>query len=125
VFPELRMTHLIPAERVTEPYLLRLIHDHAYSHGILRRVLFGEEPRRLGFGEAVRILLHGLRRGRFSMKCRWAAARGSEGAARVISVHGDRLIESNDDGKASLEVLPEYTRDRRALRLRPSSVSQK
>ncbi len=86
VFPELRIMHLIPACRVEERYLLRLIHDHAYSHGILRFKLFGELPRARAFLQGGRILLHGLRRGRFSMRCRWAAARGAEGAARYIAV---------------------------------------
>jgi glycosyltransferase involved in cell wall biosynthesis len=88
IFPELRITHLIRAHRVTEPYLLRLVHDHAYSHGVLRYVLFGEEPRDFDFVEAVRILLHGVRRGRFSMRCRWAVTRGRQRALRFIFAEG-------------------------------------
>jgi glycosyltransferase involved in cell wall biosynthesis len=94
VFPELRITHLIGSHRLTEPYLLRLVHDHAYSHGILRYLLFGEEQRKLDFAEAVRILLHGVRRGRFSMRCRWAAARGRERALRFVSRQGLCPVES-------------------------------
>jgi glycosyltransferase involved in cell wall biosynthesis len=84
LFPELRITHLIRACRVTKPYLLRLVHDHAYSHGVLRYRLFGEEQCNLDFVEAVRILLHGIRRGRFSMRCGWAVARGRQRALRTI-----------------------------------------
>ena len=88
IFPELRIIHLIRARRVTKPYLLRLIHDHAYSHGVLRYKLFGEKQCNLDFVEAVRILLHGVRRGRFSMRCRWAAARGRQRALRSILGQG-------------------------------------
>lgn len=95
VFPELRITHLIPACRVGETYLLRLLHDHAYSHGILRYKLFGDEPRKWAFLQGGRILLHGLRRGRFSMRSRWAAARGAAGAARYIAVENLRPVAAS------------------------------
>jgi glycosyltransferase involved in cell wall biosynthesis len=85
IFPSLRITHLVRASRISQQYLLRLIHDHAYSHGILRYVLCGDEQPRLQAADRIRILLHGLRRGRFSMKAQLAAARGTDAAARDIA----------------------------------------
>ena len=35
VFTELAMTHLMPRERVTEAYLLRLVEGHAHSSALL------------------------------------------------------------------------------------------
>jgi len=88
IFPELRLTHLIAAERLNQKYFVRLVHDHALSHTLLDYLLSGEEPHPMGPLTAARILLHGLRRGPFSMRCQWAAARGVGRAARLLSRHG-------------------------------------
>ena len=87
IFPELRITHLIPASRLTHRYFLRLIHDHAYSHGVLRYLLSGLPPKRIEISRRIRVLLHGIRRGIFSMKCQWAESRGEDLAARFITAH--------------------------------------
>ena len=45
VFTELRITHLMPAARVQEPYLLRLVEGHAYSAVLLHALWTGRvEP---------------------------------------------------------------------------------
>jgi glycosyltransferase involved in cell wall biosynthesis len=85
IFPELKITHLIGAPRLTEQYFLRLIKDHAFSHGILRFLLYKEVPlfdRRHSFA---RCCLHGLRHGRFAFRCRRAEASGIEAASALIA----------------------------------------
>jgi glycosyltransferase involved in cell wall biosynthesis len=101
VFPELRITHLISAARLNRAYLLRLVHDHAYSHGILKYLWFNDEQDPLGVEGAIRMLLHGARRGWFSMLCRWAEVRGASGARRYIAAHGLRPIGSQSSDLAS------------------------
>ena len=85
LFPELRLTHLIAASRLTQRYVLRLRHDHALSHGLLRFLLTGIEPERISWTRYVHVCLHGIKNGRFSMQSQWAESRGEESAARVIA----------------------------------------
>jgi GT2 family glycosyltransferase len=85
LFPELQITHLIPEVRLQAAYLRRLVHDHAYSHGVLGYVLYNERPSALSLFILARILLHGVRRGQLSMRFRWAAALGAQRAARFIA----------------------------------------
>jgi glycosyltransferase involved in cell wall biosynthesis len=92
VFPELRITHLIGGHRLNRAYFLRLVHDHAYSHGILNYLYFGDQHERSGVEAMVRALLMGVRRGSFSMRCRWAAACGARSAARFLAGQGMRPI---------------------------------
>jgi glycosyltransferase involved in cell wall biosynthesis len=87
IFPRLRILHLVRAERVRPPYLLRLVHDHAYSHAILRFAMCGAIQADLQVADTIRILLHGVRRGMFSMRSHWAAARGAAAAAKHIDAH--------------------------------------
>ncbi len=100
VFPELRVTHLIPAGRLNQGYFLRLIQDHAFSHGVLSYMRVGMQPRRLGLLQYLRLLIHGIKHGRFSMKCQWVAARGMNQARRFISNH--RLEPLQSGPQASL-----------------------
>jgi glycosyltransferase involved in cell wall biosynthesis len=93
VFPGLRITHLIRAERLTEDYIVRLRYAHAYSHGILRYVVFGEQPSALSLAKAIQIVLHGIYRGRFSMRCLWAMARGTRAARRYLRDSGIRPVK--------------------------------
>jgi glycosyltransferase involved in cell wall biosynthesis len=88
VFPELRITHLIGAHRLNQSYFLRLVHDHAYSHGLLNYLYFGDEQPRPGVETVVRTLLLGVRQGWFSMRCGWAAARGARSATRYLVGQG-------------------------------------
>ncbi len=85
LFPALKITHLISAGRLNQSYFLRLIEGHGFSHGVIRHLLFGEGQNRQHALEAARILLHGMRRGRFSMQCRQARLRGEKRAARYIA----------------------------------------
>ena len=87
IFPRLRILHLVRAERVRPPYLLRLVHDHVYSHAILRFAMYGTIQADLQVADTIRILLHGVRRGMFSMRSHWAAARGAAAAAKHIDAH--------------------------------------
>ncbi len=84
IFPELTITHLIASRRVDPAYLLRLIHDHSLSHGILRYLLTGELPNASGALRHVRIFLHGIRRGRFSKQCHQETLRGETAARQFI-----------------------------------------
>jgi glycosyltransferase involved in cell wall biosynthesis len=87
VFPELWITHLISAGRLNQHYLVRLIHDHALSHSVLDYVFDGIQPVRTNLAWYARLILHSVKNGPFSMRCRWAASRGVEGAARFISAN--------------------------------------
>ena len=102
VFPELRITHLIGAHRLTRSYFLRLVHDHAYSHGILDYLYFGDEQERWGVEAVVRTVLLGIRRGWFSMRCRWAAACGARSATRFLAVQGMRPITHGEHSTRTL-----------------------
>jgi len=85
VFPDLRITHLIPAERLNQRHLLRLIQDHAFSHGVLAYKLDGIRPGRIDFARRVHLLLHAMKNGPWSMRCQWAESRGRHDAAQFIS----------------------------------------
>jgi glycosyltransferase involved in cell wall biosynthesis len=87
LFPDLRITHLISAGRLSQHYLVRLIHDHALSHGVLDYMFDGIQPVRTDLLRCGRLILHGVKNGPFSMRCRWAASRGADGAAQFISAN--------------------------------------
>src|SRR6201987_1452919 len=87
VFPELRITHLISAGRLNQHYLIRLIHDHALSHGVLDYMFDGIEAVRTDLVRYARLILHAVKNGPFSMRCQWAASRGADGAAEFISAN--------------------------------------
>jgi|SRR5688572_13669928 len=93
VFPELRIVHLISKGRLNEGYFLRLIHDHAVSHGVLRYLRSNTLPPPVGLVGYAKLLLHGLRNGLFSLRCRWAEARGYANAARYIQENGLRPLD--------------------------------
>jgi glycosyltransferase involved in cell wall biosynthesis len=85
VFPELQITHLISAGRLTRAYFLRLIYYHTFSHWILHYLLAGDMPGRAGLLRRVRLVPHALRRGIFSARCQSRYAQGEDRAARFIS----------------------------------------
>jgi glycosyltransferase involved in cell wall biosynthesis len=87
VFPELGITHLISAGRLNQHYLVRLIHDHALSHGVLNYMFDGIQPVRTDLVRYARLVLHGVKNGLFSMRCQWAASRGADGAVQFISAN--------------------------------------
>ncbi|HEY1469886.1 MAG TPA: glycosyltransferase [Candidatus Acidoferrum sp.] len=84
IFPELRVTHLIAADRLSQSYFLRLVNDHTYSNFVRHYLFDGIQPQRLDWRRYIRLLLHGIKNGQFSMRCRWAALTGEDRAARFI-----------------------------------------
>lgn len=84
IFPQLRVTHLIPACRLNRSYFLRLIQSHAYSSAVRHYLLDGIQPRRVEWTRYAHVFLHGIRNGQFSMRCQWAQSSGEDSAARLI-----------------------------------------
>jgi glycosyltransferase involved in cell wall biosynthesis len=86
VFPALRATHLIRADRLTKTYLLRLAHDSSLSNTVSDYVGLGVAPQdALGRSMVViRLLLRGLRRGPFALRIGWAELRGARLARKLI-----------------------------------------
>jgi glycosyltransferase involved in cell wall biosynthesis len=114
IFPSLRLTHLIPASRLSRHYFLKLIHDHTFSHCIRQFLLTGTRPRRIDGFRAVHLLLHGIRNGGFSMQCQWADSRGAHAAARLIADKGLQPLAfagALDDSpmRSRLEAVPQLT----------------
>ena len=89
IFPRLRATHLISADRLTREYFVKLIRDRAFSNSVLYYALTGLQPR-LKWTRYLRLLLRGLRHGPFAMRCQWAAYVGQDTAAQFI---GDRRLQ--------------------------------
>ena len=92
IFPELQITHLISAGRLTESYFVRLTRHQSLSHGVLKYLRSGSLPKRIDLPGYIRMPLHGLRNGYFSMRCHWAEARGQAGAARFIRENALRPV---------------------------------
>jgi glycosyltransferase involved in cell wall biosynthesis len=85
VFPELQITHLIPASRLRESYFLRLLEAHGFSHTIIGHLLntsSRQQPTRLG---NLRRVVSGARSGWFAMRLELAAQSGRRRARRYIS----------------------------------------
>ena len=97
VFPELRITHLISAGRLTRQYFLRLIHDHALSRGVLACRLDEVQRRRNNPFWYVRLLFHAVKSGLFSMRCQWAESRGEDRATRFISAKAFSILKNTLD----------------------------
>lgn len=87
IFQELRITHLISAGRVRPEYFVRLIHGHTFSHAVLRYVLDGNVPKVPATLSWLRCLAHGLKNGRFSMRCRLAETKAQREVVRFINEH--------------------------------------
>ena len=102
IFPQLRINHLISASRVEPAYLLRLTHDHSFSHGVLRYLLAGNQPSSFDVMRRIRIFLHGLRNGSFSMKYHLETARGETEAAQFISDERLRPLKERSRGPSKL-----------------------
>jgi glycosyltransferase involved in cell wall biosynthesis len=104
VFPELRVTHLIRADRLTPKYFLQLAHDSSLSSGVLHYLREGVMPGdNYSLGEQwVRLILHGIRRGLFSMRLKRAASVGMNGARQIIEQrHLWPVVRSNHYGAGS------------------------
>jgi glycosyltransferase involved in cell wall biosynthesis len=94
LFPNLTVTHLIPGERLTRRYFLRLLRDKSMSSVIIRYHLSGVKPELPNWLLVVRILAHGLKNGWFAMRCRFADTLGKRQAAKII----ERLPRSSKTG---------------------------
>jgi glycosyltransferase involved in cell wall biosynthesis len=92
IFPQLQVTHLISAGRLTHSYFLRLIRDHAYSNCILHYLVAGTTLAPFDPIRIVHLALHALRNGIFSARCQWATSVGESKAARFVSANGLRAI---------------------------------
>ena len=114
IFPELRITHLIPADRLTRRYMLRLRRDSRFSEGILDYLLYGIEQRPIGLPIIARVILSGLRGGLWGLRLRWAAACGESAAARFIVKSRLRQVEDlnitsvSRDGEGTQPSLSEH-----------------
>ena len=75
----LRLTHLIPPERLSEDYLLRLVENVSYSSGILRSFRAETRPAgpRKGLGHGVLTLIRKMRMTPRERRFHAAAARGA------------------------------------------------
>lgn len=89
VFPELRVIHLVPAERLTRSYFLRLAYDGTFSAGVLDYLWAGTWPIQgpAGMERWLRLSLRACRRGWFALRFRMALDRGLEHAASYIQEH--------------------------------------
>jgi glycosyltransferase involved in cell wall biosynthesis len=86
VFPQLRATHLIAAERLTQRYFLQMVFDSTFSNSVSDYLFLGVGPngRARRSLEMLRLPLRALRRGPFAMQIGWASIRGTERARAVI-----------------------------------------
>ena len=84
VFPSLQVTHLIPASRLGTAYMLTLLHDHRFSRAIRLFRMVGTAPRPLAWHHFTHLFMHGVRKGPFAVRCRWAEMRGEAKAAQFI-----------------------------------------
>jgi hypothetical protein len=91
VFPQLRVTHLIRADRITQRYFLRLAQDSGFSGGVFDYLRTGLPlGDGLSHGERyLRLLLRGVRKGIFAMRFGLAFSRGEDQAKAFIM--GERL----------------------------------
>jgi glycosyltransferase involved in cell wall biosynthesis len=101
IFADLRIVHLISAGRLTKEYFLRLIHDGAHSHAVLRYVLTDSVPQRLSLPRRVWLGWYGLKNGLFEMQCILAAARGEMSAARFVAHNGLKSVRRHGTLTAS------------------------
>ena len=86
VFPQLRATHLIRAERLTQSYLLRLVRDGTFSNTVTDYLVLGITPPSASqrWKDILLLLLRALRRGPLALRMGWAAMRGAEQARDLI-----------------------------------------
>jgi glycosyltransferase involved in cell wall biosynthesis len=104
VFPELHITHLISADRLTQRHFFQLAHDKNLCSGVLHYLREGLLP---GDGHSrveqwVRLLLRGIRRGLFPMRLQWAASVGMQGARHFIEQRRLRPLDHANHYSAKL-----------------------
>jgi hypothetical protein len=84
LFPSLRLTHLIPAVRVREPYLLKLMEGQVYSLHVLS-ALRGKPPSKPSRPRWIWGHVAALRRGFREFRFYRASMRGARAASREIA----------------------------------------
>jgi len=84
IFPELRLLHLISANRVRPDYLIPLIYGHTFSHTVLYHMIQSRRSKRPSTLQWLRTLAHGFRKGRFSMHCQQSELKATADALRFI-----------------------------------------
>lgn len=92
IFPELQITHLIPAARISERYFLKLYEAHAFSHVLIRHLLGQHSRPTQDSLSRLRSLLGAARHGLFSLRFEIALQRGTRRAQRYISERGLKPI---------------------------------
>lgn len=97
VFPELKLTHLIPKERLEKPYLLRLAEGDAYSTAILRHLRGLASTEAQGPKAVLKRILRDVRR-------RWHTMTGQG--------FGLEIYEARERGRS--KALKEIARERRS-----------
>lgn len=88
VFPELRLTHLIPRERVSEDYLVRMAEGARVSDLLLEYKWNNTAP--FDWRTSVALLASALRRRRVDRRMRFAAVRAGIKARRLIEAQRRR-----------------------------------
>ena|ERR1700726_110928 len=83
IFPELRLTHIIPDSRLSEDYLVRLIEGMHFSGTLVYYVTKGVRPE-FNVKKAMKIIYHVLRRSRRDRRFYIASQRGEYRAARFL-----------------------------------------
>lgn len=86
IFPQLRATHLIRAERVTQQYFLQMVRDSTFSNTVSDYLFLGRAPSSAArrWSQLLRLPLRALRRGPFAMRMGWASVRGADQARALI-----------------------------------------
>jgi glycosyltransferase involved in cell wall biosynthesis len=85
VFPELQITHMIPATRVSESYFLRLLEGHGFSHTMIRHLLNRSSGSRIGGLSSLRRIFSAARLGLFDLRIELAVQRGVRRAQHYIT----------------------------------------
>jgi len=90
VFPQLRITHLIPARRCSMEYLLRNLEAHEFSHWMQHHARTGQWPAAGGARARVRRGLRWLRADPLERQMMAAEARGRASAQHAITTNSDQ-----------------------------------
>lgn len=89
VFPQLRLTHLIPARRSTMDYLLRNVEAHAHSHWLQFHARTGSWPA-TGVRSRLRDLRKWIEADALGRRMMAAEARGHRTARQLVATGHDR-----------------------------------
>jgi hypothetical protein len=90
VFPQLRITHLIPARRCSTDYLLRNLEAHEFSHYMQYHARAGTWPSDGDLAARVRRVLRWLRADSLGRRMMAAEARGRAAARHAVATNMDR-----------------------------------